>query len=117
MRKDDLIWAEDLLEEAEISRRAAYAFHSLPFAHVVDGELYYEWMPLGYLALGSSATSGDEAKRNWRLMREAMAARGWGEPNRRADAQMAAARTVARKGRRRKRKPGASKEIGSRVRL
>lgn len=112
MKKEKLIWAEELMEGAGIDRKTAYSFHSLPFAHVIDGELYYELEPLGHWCRGCVATSQDEASRNWRLMRETTSG-GWEEAMHRAEAQSAVARAVARKGRRRQRKPRTSNKIGS----
>ena len=112
MTKEKLIWAEELIEGAGVDRKTAYSFHPLPFAHVIDGELYYELEPLGHWCRGCVATSRDEASHNWRLMRDTTA-RGWEEAMHRAEVQRAVATAVVRKGRRRKRKPRASTKIGS----
>ncbi len=109
-----LIWAEDLIENAGISRRAAYGSYGLPFAHVIDGELYYEPEPLMYWCQGCTAKSADDAARKWRLMRETTAG-GWDQAYRRAEAQSSAAKSVARKGRRRKQKPRVARSTGRAV--
>ena len=57
MTKDNLIWAEAFIAEAPVPRKVAYCFAHFPFAHVIDGELYYEPEPLGHCIEGFAATS------------------------------------------------------------
>jgi hypothetical protein len=104
MVTDKLISAERLIEEAGLDRRTAYSFHPLPFAHVIDGELYYEPEALAYWCRGATATSAEEYHRSFRQMRETTAG-SWEEAMRRANAGgREAARAAAARGRRRKRK-------------
>jgi len=113
MVMDKLISAEQLIQEAGLDRRTAYSFHPLPFAHVIDGELYYEPEPLAYWVRGCTATSAEEYDRSFRLMRET-AAGSWEEASRRADTGgREAARAVAAKGRRRKGRPRALSKTGN----
>lgn len=101
MIRDKLICAEELIEAAGVGRKFAYSFHALPFAHLIDGELYYEAAPLLYWLNGCDATSIDEANHNWQRMRETTAG-GWEEALVRAEAQREAASAAARRGQRRK---------------
>ncbi|HSE65966.1 MAG TPA: hypothetical protein VLB12_03200 [Gemmatimonadales bacterium] len=113
MVTDKLISVERLIEEAGLDRRTAYSFYPLPFAHVIDGELYYEPEPLKYWCRGATATSAEEYHRSFRLMRETTAG-SWEEAMRRADAGgREAARVAAARGRRRKRSSRASTKAGN----
>ena len=112
MTNDKLVWAETLIAEVPVPRKIAYGFSHMPFAHVIDGELYYEVEPLGHCCRGFAATSAEEYDRSFRLMRETTAG-GWEEAIRRRDAGgREAARAAAKRGLRRRR-PRASNKIGS----
>lgn len=108
MTRDKLIWAESLVAEVPVSRKLAYGLHHMPFAHVIDGELYYEREPLAHCLRGFAARSGEEYDRSFRLMRQATAG-GWDAAVRRRDAVTGkAARAAARRGLRRQRSRASS---------